>query len=50
VVDAAERIATAFGVIDELTSESGLVTVEDIPAVARSEPRRERSSFGMKIS
>jgi PII-like signaling protein len=50
VVDTPERIATAFGVIDELTSERGLVTVEDIPAVARSEPGRERSSFGMKFS
>jgi PII-like signaling protein len=50
VVDTPERIATAFGVIDELTSERGLVTVEDIPALARSEPGRERSSFVMKIS
>jgi PII-like signaling protein len=49
VVDTRERIATAFGVIDELTSDRGLVTVEDIPAVARSEPGRERSSFGIKI-
>ena len=50
VVDTPERIAAAFAVVDELTSESGLVTVEDIPAVARSEPGRERSSFVMKIS
>ena len=50
VVDTPERIATAFAVIDELTSERGLVTVEDIPAVARSEPGRGRSSFVMKIS
>jgi PII-like signaling protein len=49
VVDTAERIAAAFGVIDELTSERGLVTVEDVPAVAHSEPGRERSSFVMKI-
>jgi PII-like signaling protein len=49
VVDTPERIAAAFAVIDELTSERGLVTVEDIPAVARSEPGRERSSFVMKI-
>ncbi|HEX5299561.1 MAG TPA: DUF190 domain-containing protein, partial [Streptosporangiaceae bacterium] len=41
VVDTPERIAAAFAVIDELTSERGLVTVEDIPAVARSEPGRE---------
>jgi len=50
VVDTQERIAAAFAVVDELASERGLVTVEDIPAVARSEPGRERSSFVMKIS
>jgi len=50
VVDTPERIAAAFAVVDELTSERGLVTVEDIPAVARSEPGRGRSSFVMKIS
>lgn len=33
VVDIPERIATAFGVIDELTTESGLVTSEIIPAM-----------------
>jgi len=49
VVDTQERIAAAFTVIDELTSERGLVTVEDIPAVARGEPGRERSSFVMNI-
>jgi PII-like signaling protein len=48
VVDTPERIATAFAVIDELTSDRGLVTIEDIPAVARSEPGRERYSFGIK--
>ena len=45
VIDTAERIATAFGLIDELTSESGLVTVEDIPAVARSGAGREAETF-----
>jgi PII-like signaling protein len=49
VVDSPERIATAFSLIDELTGERGLVTVEDIPALARSEPGRGRHSFGIKI-
>ncbi len=49
VVDSPERIATAFSLIDELTGERGLVTVEDIPALARSEPGRGRHSFGKKI-
>jgi len=48
VVDTGERIATAFSVVDELTGERGLVTVEDIPALARSEPGRGRHSFGIK--
>jgi PII-like signaling protein len=33
VIDAPERIATAFAVIDELTSEQGLVTSETVPAL-----------------
>ena len=33
VVDTADRIATAFSVIDELTAERGLVTSETIPAL-----------------
>ena len=33
----------------ELTGERGLVTVEDIPAVARSAPGRGRHSFGIRI-
>ena len=49
VVDTPERIASAFAMIDELTGERGLVTVEAIPAVARSEPARGRHSFGIKI-
>lgn len=31
VIDTPERIATAFGVIDELTTGSGLVTSENVP-------------------
>jgi PII-like signaling protein len=49
VVDSPGRIGTAFALIDELTSASGLVTIEDIPAVARSEPGRGHDSFGIKI-
>jgi PII-like signaling protein len=33
VIDTADRIATAFGVIDELTARQGLVTCEVIPAL-----------------
>ena len=33
VVDAPERIATAFPIIDELTREQGLVTSETVPAL-----------------
>jgi len=49
VVDTVERIATAFSVVDELIGDRGLVTVEDIPAVARGVPGRGRHSFGIKI-
>ena len=33
VIDAPEHIATAFAIIDELTSEQGLVTSETVPAI-----------------
>jgi PII-like signaling protein len=33
VIDSAERIATAFTIIDELTAEQGLVTSETVPAM-----------------
>jgi len=33
VIDAPERIASAFAIIDELTSEQGLVTSETVPAI-----------------
>ena len=35
VIDTPERIAAAFSVIDELTSERGLVTVETVPELHR---------------
>ena len=49
VVDTPSRITSAFAAIDELTGERGLVTVEDIPAVARREPGRGRHSFGIRV-
>jgi PII-like signaling protein len=33
VIDAPERIVTAFAVIDEFTREQGLVTSETVPAL-----------------
>jgi PII-like signaling protein len=33
VVDSPERIAAAFAIIDELTTEQGLVTSEWVPAI-----------------
>jgi PII-like signaling protein len=33
VVDAPQRISTAFGIIDELTTERGLVTCENVPVI-----------------
>jgi PII-like signaling protein len=36
IVDTPERIATAFGVIDELTMQQGLVTSETVPALQAS--------------
>jgi PII-like signaling protein len=38
VIDSAERIATAFAVIDELTAEQGLVTSEIVPAMRAGGP------------
>jgi PII-like signaling protein len=42
VIDSGERIAAAFGIIDELTRERGLVTSETIPAMRASSGGRER--------
>ena len=42
VIDTPERIAAAFTVIDELTSERGLVTSETIPAMRASTGERHR--------
>ena len=42
VIDSPDRIAAAFGVIDELTRDRGLVTSETIPAMRASSGDRER--------
>jgi PII-like signaling protein len=42
VIDTPERIAAAFSVIDELTSDRGLVTSETIPAMRARAGQRQR--------
>jgi PII-like signaling protein len=42
VIDTPERISAAFSVIDELTSERGLVTSETVPAMRASAGDRKR--------
>lgn len=42
VIDSPERISAAFSVIDDLTSERGLVTSETIPAMRASTSDRQR--------
>ena len=42
VIDTPERISAAFSVIDDLTSERGLVTSETIPAMRASSSDRQR--------
>ena len=42
VIDTPDRIAAAFSVIDELTTERGLVTSEIVPALRASGGRRQR--------
>jgi len=42
VIDTPERVSAAFSVIDELTSERGLVTSETIPALRASSGDRQR--------
>ena len=39
VIDTPDRIAAAYSVIDELTSERGLVTSETIPAMRQQTGR-----------
>ena len=44
VIDTPERIATAQEVIDELTSERGLVTCETISRLDEGRPRAQARS------
>lgn len=48
VIDTPERIREWFAVIDELTSESGLVTIETVPAFRATGPEIERG--GLKLA
>ncbi|HEY7050589.1 MAG TPA: DUF190 domain-containing protein, partial [Mycobacterium sp.] len=45
VIDTPERIAASFLIIDELTSEHGLVTSEMVPAVRASAGEDGRGDF-----
>ncbi len=46
IVDAPDRVGELFGVVDELTGESGLVTSEIVPALATvSQGRRQRGGL-----
>jgi PII-like signaling protein len=46
IVDAPERIAESFKIVDELTDEAGLVTSEMVPAMASlSEGKRQRGGL-----
>lgn len=49
VVDSPSRIAQSFGVIDELTSEHGLVTAEMVPAMQHFEHREPREG-GLRLA
>ncbi len=45
VIDTPGRISAAFGIIDELTGESGLVTSETIPAMRSATGDRDRGGL-----
>jgi PII-like signaling protein len=47
VLDAPERIARAFEIVDELTREHGLVTSEMVPAAAALGPGERRGGTGL---
>jgi hypothetical protein len=42
VIDTAERISAAFDIIDELTTERGLVTSETLPAARAASGQFQR--------
>jgi PII-like signaling protein len=45
VIDTPARISRAFGIIDEFTSEAGLVTSETIPAMRSSDGEQKRGGL-----
>ncbi len=47
VVDAPDRIAASFDIIDELTSEYGLVTCELVPALVSIDGNQRRGGTGL---
>ena len=47
VVDAPERIARSFQIIDELTAEHGLVTSETVPAMLALSASERRGGLGL---
>ncbi len=47
VVDAPDRIAASFDIIDELTSEHGLVTSELVPALVSVDGGERRGGTGL---
>jgi PII-like signaling protein len=47
IVDAPDRIAAAFDIVDELTSERGLVTSEMVPAMAALAEQERRGGLGL---
>ena len=49
VVDAPDRIAASFEIIDELTSEHGLVTSELVPALVSIDGEERRGGTGWRI-
>ena len=47
VVDAPERIAASFDIVDELTGEHGLVTSELVPALVSVDGGERRGGTGL---
>ena len=47
VIDTPPRIAASFGIIDELTADSGLVTSEMVPALRATTAQKQRGGIRM---
>jgi PII-like signaling protein len=47
IIDAPDRISTSFKVVDELTTEHGLVTCETVPALRTSVPGAPRGGLAL---